>query len=399
MKAIFVHDHRFCVSADGKVFTPGQLPYSVWQRYLEVFDELSVVGRSSPVSFIELKKLNLSSGDCVSFAFAPDLGKVSNYFTMRGKAKALLYREISKSDAVIIRTSMLGGLAAKIAGELKKPWAIEVVGCPWDACWNHGTVKGKIYAPWAFWGQKRLLAKASRAIYVSSEFLQRRYPCRGTTAGVSNVMLPSLEPHVMQLRSDTIRASRDRIVFGLIGSLETRYKGIQTAIAAMSRIRANLPAFEFRVLGGGDSGPWTRLAQKYRLDDLVRFCGTLPGGDAVFKWLDDVDVYLQPSFQEGLPRALVEAMSRGCPAIGSTAGGIPELLDDDCLITPGDHRALAEKILHACGSKEWRLQKAERNWRKAGEYTKKLLDARRSAFWQQFADDVRAQKTQKRGNT
>jgi hypothetical protein len=59
-------------------------------------------------------------------------------------------------------------------------------------------------------------------------------------------------------------------------------------------------AFEFRVIGAGDPRPWTVLAERLSLDGLVRFCGTLPTGRPVFEWLDEIDVYLQPSLQEGL---------------------------------------------------------------------------------------------------
>jgi glycosyltransferase involved in cell wall biosynthesis len=58
-----------------------------------------------------------------------------------------------------------------------------------------------------------------------------------------------------------------------------------------------------------------------------------------------------PSRTEGLPRALVEAMARGLPAVGTDVGGIPELLDSRCIVRPDDDRALAgalaELLRHA----------------------------------------------------
>ena len=77
------------------------------------------------------------------------------------------------------------------------------------------------------------------------------------------------------------------------------------------------------------------------------FNGVLPSGQPVLNWLDDIDIYVQPSFQEGLPRALVEAMSGGRPAFASTTGGIPELLPADCLHCPGDAARLGASIARA----------------------------------------------------
>ena len=115
-----------------------------------------------------------------------------------------------------------------------------------------------------------------------------------------------------------------------------------------------------------------------------QFCGILPSGDAVSAWLDGIDIYIQPSFLEGLPRALVEAMSRGCPALGSSVGGIPELLAAGCLHPPGDSLALASLLVQAVNDKCWQRQQAERNFQEAAQYEKAILDQRRRAFWLEF---------------
>ena len=57
-----------------------------------------------------------------------------------------------------------------------------------------------------------------------------------------------------------------------------------------------------------------------------------------------VYVYIQPSRIEGLPRALIEAMSRGCACVGSSVGGIPELLNNQYIHEVNDYNSLAVKI-------------------------------------------------------
>ena len=115
----------------------------------------------------------------------------------------------------------------------------------------------------------------------------------------------------------------------------------------------------------------------------------MPGGERVMDWLDGMDLYLQPSLTEGMPRALIEAMSRGLPALGSSCGGIPELLPPECLHRPGDDRALAEQWARMIQDREWRVRQAERNFREAQAYVREKVEARRSAFWRQFAEAVR----------
>jgi glycosyltransferase involved in cell wall biosynthesis len=108
-------------------------------------------------------------------------------------------------------------------------------------------------------------------------------------------------------------------------------------------------------------------------------------------WLDRIDIYLQPSRQEGLPRALIEAMARACPALGSTAGGIPELLAPSCLHDVGDASHLAEQIRLAAAP-GWQREQARRNHAHAAQYLPSVLQARREHFWQHARQLVEARR-------
>ena len=388
MKAIFVHDHRFIKLKSGEVFSKDQFPSSIWQRYLKFFDELIVVGRSLPDCDISIETLNLSSRENVSFVLAPDLAHPMGIARYGKKAVNILKRLIQDVDAVIIRSSFLGQFAASVASRLARPWALEIVGCAWDALWNYGSVTGRICAPFFWLAQRRLAKKAQYAIYVTQHFLQKRYPCYGLTAAASNVDICKSDLTVMEKRLQRVHKPAKPFVFGLIGSLNTKYKGIQTAFSAFNKVKEKLPEFEFRILGGGDYSYWRKLASSNGLTANVRFEGSLPSGDQVLNWLDNIDVYLQPSFQEGLPRALIEAMSRACPAIASTAGGIPELLGPEVLHKPGNKKHLGEIILKSLSS-EWRTDQAQKNFKTSGRYSREILDAERDKFWRSFADFAR----------
>ena len=386
LKALFIHDHRFFVAPSGDVYTSGKLPYGVWSRYLRFFDELVVAGRSSPLASLPVEGLNLSSGNNVSFAFLPDLAHPWRMLRDRSKLVKELTKQIQSVDAVIIRTSLLGLMAASIAEKQNKPWAVEVVGCAWDAYWNYGIMAGRLLAPVALALQRRLVHHADFAIYVTQQFLQNRYPCPGATAGVSNVeIIPSCD-EVLERRLLRVQQPQTPFVFGLIGSLNTKYKGIQTALTALKECMNMLPDFELRILGGGDPKYWVDLAALHGLGSKVAFDGTLPAGDMIFRWLDDLDVYLQPSFQEGLPRSLVEAMSRGCPCIGARTAGIPELLPEECLTPRGSAGAIAGAVSAMLRSDLSRY--ACESCRTALAYQGPVLDARRNAFFDRIRREV-----------
>ena len=85
----------------------------------------------------------------------------------------------------------------------------------------------------------------------------------------------------------------------------------------------------------------------------MTFAGSLPRAE-VFRRIDACDLFVMPSRTEGLPRALVEAMARAAPAIGSRVGGIADLLEDGVngvLVEPGDTRALADALVRVLSSR------------------------------------------------
>jgi glycosyltransferase involved in cell wall biosynthesis len=143
---------------------------------------------------------------------------------------------------------------------------------------------------------------------------------------------------------------------------------------------------EWRVLGPGDAAKWQELAEKHGVGDQVHFDGVRPAGAAVLAWLDDIDVHCQPSYQEGLPRATIEAMSRGCACLGSTAGGIPELLPPDRLHAPGDTAALA-RLIGGMASDHALIAAASQQDRAASvRYEAASIDGVRAAVFARFAE-------------
>jgi glycosyltransferase involved in cell wall biosynthesis len=391
MNLLFAHDSRFYLDSQGQLYSTSQWRYPVWERYLAAFDTVTVAARRGELPDpLEGSGLEVSGGPGVSFAAIPSLSDPIAMWTHHSRAVNLFEEALRRADALIARLpSDIGALACRVAEKLQKPWAVEVVGCAWDAIWNHGSWQGKVYAPYALWRMRGSVRRAPYALYVTQEFLQQRYPSRGRTAACSNVEIPEPDDAVLAGRLTSIHRQRSPIRIGLIDLLSVRYKGVDTALAALHSARHDLPPFELRILGRGCAPMWQGLVSRLSLSQQVLFCGVLPGGAAVRQWLDEIDLYIQPSRQEGLPRAVIEAMSRGCPALGSTAGGIPELLDPECLHRPSDHRRLAELLVQATTDKQWQVSQARRNFEAARRYAKPVLDQLRSSFWREFAEAAR----------
>ncbi len=383
---VFAHDAWFERHPDGRILSSrGSWP---WERYLAFSDSITIASRirDAPGGARGAD----ASAPGVGFVGVPNLSGPVSSLAHRRNATAILAGRIRAADALVVRLpSEIGQLAVRIAKKLGKPYAIEVVTCTWDALWHRGGIQGKLYAPVSRFNTRAAVRDAPFVLYVTREFLQRRYPTRGRAVACSDVELAPLDPTALERRLEAIASQRAPFAIGTIAVLTVRFKGIQTALEALGAVRDRLPPFELRVVGAGDPRPWQELAARHGVADRVSFAGVLPT-DEIGAWLDRVDLYIQPSFQEGLPRGLIEAMSRGCPALGSTAGGIPELLDVACLHAPGDARRLGELIVAAASDASWREAQARRNFKAARAYTAPALDGVRSRFWAEFADYAKA---------
>ncbi|HHV75368.1 MAG TPA: glycosyltransferase family 4 protein [Thermoanaerobacterium sp.] len=390
MKAAFFHDVKLLRNKDNKYFSIGDFYYEIWKRYLEHFDELTVVTRCIEINDDNMNKYKIASGENVNFQSVPNLNNLSIIKNYR-KAKRIIREVLSKVDCAIIRLpSNIGLVACHECIKMGKPWAVEVVGCAWDALWNHGSIKGKLVAPIEYFLNKYYIIKAPYAIYVSKSFLQRRYPCKGVSISCSDVNIFEPQQEVINKRVEKINKEFDGrpINFGMIGSLDVSYKGHETAIRALGSIKGDIPDFRLLLLGPGKPNKWQHLANSLGIGDKIIFCGTLPGGEAVLRWLDNIDIFLMPSLAESHGRALVEAMSRGCPAIGARTGGIPELLSEECIHKAKDYKMLSKIIIKFIKSKDLMKKLAIENFERSKEYSKNILDNERKKFWNQFKQYV-----------
>lgn len=387
-RLLFVHDHRFQRDSSCAYYTSGSFPASIWPRYLEHFDNVTVLARDGG----ELSGAAQARSDYpgVDFVLIKSLDTLSRLGLRRGKAHHALRAQIAAADAVIARLpSDLGLQAVALANEAGKPLLIEVVGCAYDALAHHGAPMARIYAPIAFVRMRAALTQTPFALYVTNTWLQQRYPTlpKAVTAGVSDVVIAESSPEISRSRSARLaELVRGRVpVLGTVGSLRTAAKGFHIMFDALGKLRREQALkLEYRILGSGDPTRWRELASKAGVSDQVHFDGVLPSGPQVLSWLDAIDIHVQPSFQEGLPRATIEAMSRGCACIGSSAGGLPELINPDLLHKPGDSVKLAETISTLVGDVACQEVESARSFDISRGYTEVITSARRHALLAKF---------------
>lgn len=392
MRAVFAHDHIF-YRHEGAYFSPGRLPYAAWQRYLEHFDEVTVVARVHEANAEDVSAMQRADGPRITFCgLSPSRGVRRVLGSSRAERDAVTAL-LQNADAVVARVpSEIGLSVLKQSERLRLPAACEVVASAWHSLWFHGGVLSKIYAPVFEWRTRRRVSAAGFALYVTRSYLQRKYPCDGVREVASNVTV-SVCDDVVPKRLDRI-AKNGPLVLGFVGSLHASYKGLDVALLALSRIKD--PAIRMDVVGEGSADRWFAKASQLGIADRVRFVGSLPGSAAVQQWLDAVDIYIHPSRAEGLPRSLIEAMSRGCLCIGSRVGGIPELLSEHHLHDPRDADRMASLIEQGVDPQVRRTAATE-NVAIARSFSQDVLGERRRSFFAQLSMRARDARQPRKG--
>ncbi len=341
-------------------------------RFKEYFDNIIVIGRESEYTN-SFKEVDIPG---VYVKLTPTLFSPKNILRNYGEINKTLLDGIQKCDVVMYK-GINGYFANKMAKRLNKISVGYIGGSTYDTLVNIGSPLKKGFA----WVPDLMIKKSvknSDFVQYVTNYLLERYPTNGEYIICSSVLAPSINDEIRLKRMEKINNNNNLINLGLIGYVENNIKGIDTAIKALKYLDNN---YQLKVLGRGDYEWLLNIAKELGVEDRVEFCGTLPGGKDVWNWLDDIDIYIQPSITEGLPRATVEAMGRGCPVIAADTGGLKDLIDSKWRHKPKDYKALAKLILELSSSEEKMVISSNENMDMASNFDERIIKEKYDEFF------------------
>ncbi|MER7007980.1 glycosyltransferase [Dactylosporangium sp. NPDC000555] len=384
MRLVVSSEQRYLRTPDGRVWSTTGTANDFWQRYRAVFDEVRVVARVAdrPGRPPGAQRVD---GDGVEVFALPHYVGPARYLLRLPRLRAAVRAAAEPADAVLLRVpSAIGTLLHRVLRRRGTPFGLEVVGDPYD-----------VFAPEASrhplrpllrrWFTRRLRAQcraASAVSYVTERALQASYPAAPGAVTVAYSSIQLEESAFAERPRRAAGAARVAIRLVSVASLEQPYKGVDVLIEAMPLlVDAGLEPSLVHVGDGRCRAGLERLVRERRLGDRVCFAGAVPPGAAVRLFLDDADLFVLPSRTEGLPRALIEAMARGLPAVATGVGGVPELLSTARLVPPGDPIALARAIIALAADPAAMAAASARNLARARDYSAETLARRRADFY------------------
>jgi len=158
-----------------------------------------------------------------------------------------------------------------------------------------------------------------------------------------------------------------------IGRMDVK-KGLRELIDAAALLRTSRPRLQVYLIGAGPDRPLIESA--IQAQSATDFIHALPACafDDVAVWMTAADLVTLPSYMEGCPNVVLEALACGRPVVATQVGGIPEILSDACgeLVPPQDSGALAQALASVL----------DRGWKA------EAISAHGSRSWETVADEL-----------
>lgn len=203
-------------------------------------------------------------------------------------------------------------------------------------------------------------------------------------------------PVAVPERLPALREAVGEVLF--LGRLREK-KGVFDLVRAMQPILAMQPGLRFVLAGDGELEKVHELACSLKVEHAL----VLPGwidGDEKDAALARADMFVLPSYFEGLPVGVLEAMAAGVPIVSTTVGGIPDIVQNEThalLVEPGDVPALAKAIVRLAGDRALRIALREAAFDNArAHFSDKQVLTKLEAMYREIvpACDVQANKVE-----
>jgi len=272
--------------------------------------------------------------------------KIPRFVSLQSKIVYHLAKNMSRARAVIFflegGTSLLPMLAARLAG--KKTIIVATYSSSQIAKQLHEGSKQEVFLVTVTSILERLNYGLASRIVVYSPILVRQFGLEKHRHKISIA-----HEHFLNFDKFKIRKTLDQrdTLVGYIGRL-SQEKGILNLMEAVPKVVETREQTTFLV--GGD-GPLRPRVEEYvnRSNDKVKYVGWIPH-EELPEYLNRLRLLVLPSYTEGLPNIMLEAMACGTPVLATPVGAIPDIIKDGqtgFIMENNSPECVAENIVRA----------------------------------------------------
>lgn len=186
-------------------------------------------------------------------------------------------------------------------------------------------------------------------ILVNSPALLKKYKSIALKASLINTTTIS-DNDINKVEKEIDKSKEINLLF--TGRIDPA-KGLFELVEATAALNKKYKRVVLNIVGWEDQqekpveSKLNQTAEKLGIKENVIFHGRKKVGPELFSYYQNADVYVLPSYHEGFPRTIWEAMAKGLPVVATTVGGIPEFLESEkncLLIPPRDVEAIVDNV-------------------------------------------------------
>ena len=383
MKLALTTNGRLYQTPDGRYFTDVVYGYDFFRRYLNVCESIRLIAHVKAIPVEQAAGMLRVDGDGLDIYPVPfPHGKI-DYLRKYLAIQRRLSSALIGCDACLLRVpDQLAFQVFPLAKKALLPIGLEITASAWDF-FEKGAIKSPLRpALRILWDrqEKRACRQADATCYVTREALQQRYPPtrdhRHFTTNASSVDISEFHGSAREFGLRPLKSLR---CLHVAGSLKGRAKGHHELIRALCLIQAAGVETHCKLIGGGALDPELQeLVRTHHLD--VEVLGKLPASE-IFAAMQASDMLIFPSYREGLPRVVIEAMASGLVCVATDLPGIRELLPPEVLAPVRDAKRLSDFILRLCQNPSEMTRLSIQNIAAAQEFAPERIAERRNTFY------------------
>lgn len=384
------------IKSGGHYYTKIIYGYDYFLKYLNSFDEVVKLGQCVENSEIDTTHLLRVDGEHVSIQELPKTSGALDYFCKKNVIERTALQVLQSCDAAALRIpDPLSFYLIRQCQKLNKPFIVEITTDIWTYLSpKNSTMRlGWFFRYYWHYLQKRACLNACGVSYVTQKHLQSRYPSyksvHPTDTVHFNAAFTDADIPLAQFRKTPKENFFKNGVIKLVhisGNLSFDGKGYKELLEALNILSKSYNV-ELGLVGDGELSPINnQFVKENNLDQYIYKYGKVESRERVFEILNSSDIFVFPSYTEGLPRVVVEAMACGLPCVGSDIPGNRELMQDDVLVPVHNGISLAAKLDVLIKSPNDLKKYSEQNLEKAKrKYSKEAVDIVSHQFYKRLA--------------
>lgn len=379
-------DYVYCYN--GRFYARNQDKYDFYQRYLRIFDELRLTCRCVYEDKLGKSRVLLDDPR-IDFVPLPFFSGPIQYAMVYHKVGKAICNITDGCDAAILR--LPSTVAQRVAARVMKsgiPYATELVFDAQDAI-----VASTNFVDWLLWKRihKQMVDicnNANGVACVTAHYLQSHYTSLRPDAFFANYSSLALPKSFFTSPRQHPKGKQFVISHVCTQVMFNGRKGYNEIIMAIKLLKERKVNVRVEFAGPDYHNGMqllSDLARKLGVEDRVKFIGGV-NRQQLSDYLEASDIYVMPTWAEGLPRVIIEAMAKGLPCITTPVSGNPELVSEYFLVGYSDINTLADRIEELVNNKALYEATSKENFNRSLQYEAVVLEKRRDAYYMKLKE-------------